>query len=76
MASATQELVEGCSHFLQNIFQQGSLILHGNSCGWKDVRYVENSSIPATPTPAEAIALLAAPELPPPPRALRGACIQ
>ena len=29
MASAIQELVEGCSHFLQNIFQQGSLILHG-----------------------------------------------
>ena len=39
---------------------------------------VENLSIPATPAPpaAEAIALLAAPELPPPPSALRGACIQ
>ena len=33
---------------------------------------------PPTPAPpaAEAIALLAAPELPPPPRALRGACFE
>ena len=48
------------------------------TCQGHDFNAAQNPSVPATPLPhaAEAIALLAAPELPPPPSALRGACIQ
>ena len=80
-ASANPELAEDCSRSLQSICPRESLKVSqarewGNANLMTSKFKVDNPSVPATPPPAaEAIALLAAPELPPPPRALRGACM-